>query len=212
MISLPITTIKIIKRICWWFSDSKFGCTSTTDVARFGRPMKASSLENTHTQNYRFGWTQRESEGDSEECKDINRPCEKYFTWTFIYEKLCSRWVPHFLTIDQKQPRVDDSGRGLELFHSCIIINKDIYPTMKLSGAKLVGVGSQSWGGAKRRFGSMFSIKKQMTKSDNLKYSLILYPLHWTRPVFPFPSKGHQDNTWLTHSSKILAKSIRCPN
>ena len=31
-------------------------------------------------------------------------------------KKLCARWVPRFLTIDQKQQRVDDSERGLKLF------------------------------------------------------------------------------------------------
>ena len=30
--------------------------------------------------------------------------------------KLCSKWVPHLLTVDQKQQRVDDSERCLELF------------------------------------------------------------------------------------------------
>ena len=30
--------------------------------------------------------------------------------------KLCSKWVPRLLTVDQKQQRVDDSERCLELF------------------------------------------------------------------------------------------------
>ena len=31
-------------------------------------------------------------------------------------KKLCARWVPRLLTIDEKQRRVDDSERNLELF------------------------------------------------------------------------------------------------
>ena len=31
--------------------------------------------------------------------------------------KLCSKWVPRLLTVDQKQQRVDESERCLELFH-----------------------------------------------------------------------------------------------
>ena len=31
-------------------------------------------------------------------------------------KKLCSKWVPHLLTVDQKQQRVDDSDCCLELF------------------------------------------------------------------------------------------------
>ena len=30
--------------------------------------------------------------------------------------KLCSKWVPRLFTVDQKQQRIDDSERCLELF------------------------------------------------------------------------------------------------
>ena len=31
-------------------------------------------------------------------------------------KKLCSKWVPRLLTVDQKQQRVDDLERRLQLF------------------------------------------------------------------------------------------------
>lgn len=40
---------------------------------------------------YCFEWPQNESEGDSWHRKDINRMSEKYFTWSFSYEKAFSR-------------------------------------------------------------------------------------------------------------------------
>ena len=41
--------------------------------------------------------------------------------FTILFEhlsmrKLCSKWVPHLLTVDQNQQRVDDSTHCLELF------------------------------------------------------------------------------------------------
>jgi hypothetical protein len=36
-------------------------------------------------------------------------------------QKLCAKWVPHVLTIDQKQQRVDDSEQCLAIFNR----NKD---------------------------------------------------------------------------------------
>ena len=33
-----------------------------------------------------------------------------------LMRKLCSNWVPRLLTVDQKQQRVDDSERCLQLF------------------------------------------------------------------------------------------------
>jgi hypothetical protein len=50
---------------------------------------------------------------------------------TFVYcEKLCAKWVPRVLTIDQNQQRVDDSEQCLAIFNRneffCRYITMDV--------------------------------------------------------------------------------------
>ena len=89
-----------------WFADFKRGRTNTDDAERSGWPNSAVVPENIKKVHKMIVDIFKISKGS---------------VFTILHEhlsmrKLCSKWVPRLLTVDQRQQCVDDSERCLELF------------------------------------------------------------------------------------------------
>jgi histone-lysine N-methyltransferase SETMAR len=100
-----------------WFADFKRGRTNTDDAERSGRPNSAVVPENIK-KVHKMVLADRKLK--LREIADTLKISEGS-VFTILHEhlsmrKLCSKWVPRLLTVDQKQQRVDDSERCLELF------------------------------------------------------------------------------------------------
>ncbi|XP_076235112.1 histone-lysine N-methyltransferase SETMAR-like [Calliopsis andreniformis] len=98
--SAPSKTI-----ICRWYADFKHGRTDTNDAERSGRTNEAGTPENIKT---------------TLKIVVDNRKC-LFCIITILHQhlgmkKLSSKWVPRFLTMEQKQQRIDGSERCLALF------------------------------------------------------------------------------------------------
>ena len=110
--SAPSTTT--VKR---WYADFKRGRTDTNDAERSGRPNSAVVPENIK-KVHKIVLADRKLKlrEIAEELK-----ISEGSVFTILHEhlsmrKLCSKWVPRLLTVDQKQQRVEDSECCLELF------------------------------------------------------------------------------------------------
>ena len=100
-----------------WFADFKRGRTNTDDAERSGRPNSAVVPENIK-KVHKMVLADRKLK--LHEIADTLKISEGS-VFTILHEhlsmrKLCSKWVPRLLTVDQKQQRVDDSECCLELF------------------------------------------------------------------------------------------------
>lgn len=100
-----------------WFADFKRGRTNTDDAERSGRPNSAVVPENIK-KVHRIVLADRKLK--LREIADTLKISEGS-VFTILHQhlsmrKLCSKWVPRLLTVDQKQQRVDNSERCLELF------------------------------------------------------------------------------------------------
>ena len=100
-----------------WYADFKDGRTDTNDAERSGRPNSSVVPENTK-RLHKLVLADRKLKlrEIAEELK-----ISEGSVFTILHEhlsmrKLCSKWVPRLLTVDQKQQRVDDSERCLQLF------------------------------------------------------------------------------------------------
>ena len=101
-----------------WYADFKYGRTVTNDAERSGHPNSAVVLANIKKKLYKLVLTDRilKLREIEEEIK-----ISVGSAFTILYEHLSmrwlsSKWVQRLLTVDQKQQRIDDSGRCLQLF------------------------------------------------------------------------------------------------
>jgi len=100
-----------------WFADFKRGRTETDDAPRFGRPAEVVTPENIKKVHKMVLADRKVKVRELAEALKIS----KGSVGTILHEnlsmrKLVSKWVPRFLTPDQKQQRVDDSESCLALF------------------------------------------------------------------------------------------------
>ena len=90
--SAPLETM--VKR---WYADFKHGCTDTNDAECLGHPNLAVGNDKLKL------------------CEIVEKM--NISKGRKLLRKLCSKWVMHLLTVDQKQQRIDDSEHCLQLFH-----------------------------------------------------------------------------------------------
>ena len=100
-----------------WFADFKRGRTNTDDAERSGHPNSAVVPENIK-KVYKMVLPNRKLK--LLEIADILKISEGS-AFTILHEhlsmrKLFLKWVRRLLRVDQKQQRIDDSKRSLELF------------------------------------------------------------------------------------------------
>lgn len=100
-----------------WYADFKRGRADTHDGERSGRPNSAVVPENIK-KVHKIVLADRKSKlrEIAEEVKISEGSVFSILHEHLSMRKLCSKWVPRLLTVDQKQQRVDDSAHCLELF------------------------------------------------------------------------------------------------
>lgn len=101
----------------YWFAKFKCGETSTDDAARSGRPIDATS-EEIATKVHLIVLNDRKIKvREIADMVHISTERVHHILHEHLsMRKLFSRWVPRFLTIDQKQHRINDSESNLLLF------------------------------------------------------------------------------------------------
>lgn len=104
--------------IIYWFSEFKRGRTSTSDAERSGRLNEAVTPENIK-KVHKIVLADRKLK--VHEIANIVKISDGSVA-TILHEylgmrKLCAKWVPRELTMNQKQQRVDDSEQCLELLN-----------------------------------------------------------------------------------------------
>lgn len=100
-----------------WFAAFKRGRTSTKTTKSPGRPNEVTTSEMIE-KIYKIVLEDRKVKV-REITNMVNISTERVYNILHEHlqmKKLCARWVPRFLTIDQKQERVDASKRSLEMF------------------------------------------------------------------------------------------------
>ncbi|XP_054737848.1 protein GVQW3-like [Anastrepha obliqua] len=100
-----------------WYADFKRGRTDTNDAHRSGRP-NAAVVPEKIKQVHKLVLADRKLKLD--DIADIVK-ISKGSVFTILHDhlsmrKLCSKWVPRLLTVDQKQQRLDDSESCLAMF------------------------------------------------------------------------------------------------
>lgn len=100
-----------------WYADLKRGRTDTNDAERPGRPNSAVVPENIK-KVHKIVLADRKLKlrEIAEELMISEGSAFTILHKHLSMRKLCSKWVPRLLTVDQKQQRIDDSERCLELF------------------------------------------------------------------------------------------------
>lgn len=101
-----------------WIGEFKHGRTSTNDAERSGRPNKA-VISETIKKIHKLVMNDRKLK--VHELADIVKISDGS-VFTILHErlamrKLCAKYVPRELTVDQKQQRVDASGECLALLN-----------------------------------------------------------------------------------------------
>lgn len=103
--------------ICRWFSEFKCGRTSTSDAARSGRPLEASTPENIKRIHRIILDDSKVKVREVADIIQISTERVKNILHEHLdMKKVYAKWVPRSLTIDQKQQRVNDAERGLKLY------------------------------------------------------------------------------------------------
>ena len=101
-----------------WFTKFKRGEMSTEDDARSGRPKEAVTDENIKKVHKIIFDNRKMKLIEIAETLKISKERVGHIVHEYLdMRKLCSKWVPRELTIDQKQQRIDDSKECLELFN-----------------------------------------------------------------------------------------------
>ena len=101
-----------------WYAKFKRGEMSTEDGERSGRPKEAVTTENI-TKIHKLILNDRKLKlNDIADIVKISSERVHHIIHEYLdMRKLCAKWVPRELTIHQKQQRVDDSERCLELLN-----------------------------------------------------------------------------------------------
>jgi [histone H3]-lysine36 N-dimethyltransferase SETMAR len=101
-----------------WFAKFKRGEMRTEDDARSGRPKEAVTDENIKKVHKIILDNRKVKLIEIAETLKISKERVGHIVNEYLgMRKLCSKWVPRELTIDQKQQRIDDSEQCLELFN-----------------------------------------------------------------------------------------------
>ena len=101
-----------------WFAKFKRGEMSTEDDEGRGRPKTVVTDENIKKIHKIILENRKVSLEQIVETLKISKERVGYIVHEYLdMRKLCAKWLPRELTIDQKQQRIDDSEQCLELFH-----------------------------------------------------------------------------------------------
>ncbi|QQP54963.1 Mariner transposase, partial [Caligus rogercresseyi] len=104
--------------ICRWFAEFKRGRVSTNGDKRSGRPKEVVTPENIKIIHKMILNDRKVKLIQIAETLKISKERVGHIVdeyWDM--RKLCAKWVPRELTIDQKQQRIDDSEQCLKLFN-----------------------------------------------------------------------------------------------
>ncbi|XP_031639731.1 protein GVQW3-like, partial [Contarinia nasturtii] len=105
--------------IKYWFREFKRGRTDTDDAQRSGRPKEVVTPENIKKIHKIILNDRNVKLSEIAETLKISKERVHHIIHEYLdMRKLCAKWVPRELTIDQKQQRVDDSEQCLKLFNS----------------------------------------------------------------------------------------------
>ena len=100
-----------------WFAKFRTGHTSLDDGERSGRPNVAVNDENIKKIHKIIFNDRKVKSIEIAETLKISKERVHHIVHEYLgMRKLCAKWVPRELTIDQNQQRVDDSTQCLELF------------------------------------------------------------------------------------------------
>ena len=100
-----------------WYGDFKCSHTDPNDAECSGRPNLADVPENTKKLNKLvLANCKLKLHGIAEELKIPEVSVFSIWHEHLSMRKLCSKWVLHLLTVDQKQQHIDDSECSLQLF------------------------------------------------------------------------------------------------
>jgi len=103
--------------ICRWFRELKCDRTSTDNAPRPRRPNEAVTSENAKKINQIVLNDRKVKVRQIADIVKISTERVRHILHEFLnMKKLCARWVPRTLTIDQKQQRVENSEHCLALF------------------------------------------------------------------------------------------------
>ncbi|GFX60187.1 histone-lysine N-methyltransferase SETMAR [Trichonephila clavipes] len=101
-----------------WFAKFKRGEMNTEDDARSGRPKEAVTDEKIKKVHKIIFDNRKVKLIEIAETLKISKERVGHIVNEYLdMRKLCSKWVPRELPIDQKQQRIDDSKQYLELFN-----------------------------------------------------------------------------------------------
>ena len=100
-----------------WYAKFKHGEMSTKDGECSGRPKEAVTDENIKKVHKIILNDRKVKLIEIADIVKISSECVHYIIHEYLYmRKLCAKWVPRELTIDQKQQHVNDSEQCLKLF------------------------------------------------------------------------------------------------
>ena len=101
-----------------WFAKFKRGEMSIEDDARSGRPKEAVTDENIKKVHKIILNDRKVKLIEIAETLKISKERVGHIVHEYLnMRKLCAKWVPRVLTIDQKQQRFDDSEQCLAIFN-----------------------------------------------------------------------------------------------
>lgn len=101
-----------------WFAKFRTGHMSTNNDERRGRPKEAVTPENIKTIHKIILNDRKVKLIEIADTLKISKERVGHILHEYLgMRKLCAKWVPRELTIDQKQQRVDDSEQCLELIN-----------------------------------------------------------------------------------------------
>ncbi|XP_012564110.2 histone-lysine N-methyltransferase SETMAR-like [Hydra vulgaris] len=101
-----------------WFAKFRTGHMSTEDDERSGRPKEAVTDENVKKIHKIILNDRKVKLLEIANTLKISKERVGHIIHEYLdMRKLCAKWVPRELTIDQKQQRIDDSEQCLELLH-----------------------------------------------------------------------------------------------
>jgi histone-lysine N-methyltransferase SETMAR len=102
----------------YWFAEFKRGRTNTSDAERSGRPKEVITPENIKKVHKIILNDRKVKLSEIAETLKISKERVGHIVHEYLgMRKLCAKWVPRELTVDQKQQRVDDSEQCLELIN-----------------------------------------------------------------------------------------------